>query len=93
MSGVHNRWDTNSTEGNCYGLTRVACGVEATLVERFEAEVECLDGMDPKELEHLLKVANSILSQIDKPMTIAALMFSIAEVAEASTVRDITGYA
>ena len=79
--------------GTVMGLNAQHVSVEATLVERFEAEVECLDGMDPKELEHLLKVASSIISQIDKPMTIAALIFSIAEVAEAATSRDITGYA
>ena len=67
--------------------------VEAALKKRFEEAIDSLEGIEDSEMERLLKIASSIITQIDQPMTIAALMFSIVEVAEAEVSRDITGYA
>ena len=67
--------------------------MEAALRKRFEDAVDGLEGIEEIELQRLLKIASSLLIQIDQPMTVAALMFSIVEVAETQLSRDITGYA
>lgn len=67
--------------------------MEAAIKKRFEQAIDGLEGIEESEMQRLLKIASSLISQIDQPMAVAALMFSIVEVAETQFSRDITGYA
>ena len=51
-----------------------------------------LEGSDESEMKRLLKIASSLITQIDQPMAVAALMISIVEVAE-TNFSHINGYA
>lgn len=66
--------------------------MEAAIKKRFEQAMDGLEGIDESEMKRLLKIASSLITQIDQPMAVAALMISIVEVAE-TNFSHITGYA
>jgi len=68
--------------------------VEAALLERFETAIDDLGNIDSKELKRLMDIASTLLKQIDRPISVAALMFSIVEVATTENFNaEISGYA
>ena len=68
--------------------------MEAALLERFETAIDDLGNIDSKELKRLMDIASELLKQIDRPISVAALMFSIVEVATTENFSaEISGYA
>ncbi len=68
--------------------------MEAALLERFETAIDDLGNIDSKELKRLMDIASTLLKQIDRPISVAALMFSIVEVATTENFNaEISGYA
>ena len=68
--------------------------MEAALLERFETAIDDLGNIDSKELKRLMDIASTLLKQIDRPISVAALMFSIVEVATTENFSaEISGYA
>ena len=64
------------------------------MLERFETAIDDLGNIDSKELKRLMDIASALLKQIDQPISVAALMFSIVEVATTENFSaEISGYA